>query len=305
MAKSLGMIHTVNHKLSLAANPVPGLPAIQAGATVDLAGELTRQLQRMVHQGNYLKIVGIDMTIDAGNFLDQAAPGGIISGNLLFFQPTRGRCAAYRNAYRAVTAAMRDQGINYRADDLYDFRCAFTTPSLNFVEDFPNVATLDGTNPLVFNGSNKPDDSDNIFRVHNSNIAPASSLQTQPIPFGLYGNTSDFRLNEAQPYSGNEMAAHETPESIPFTAAYDATTEEFVVQFDWRPDPALYVAVMGGLFFISVDSVILNEDESLECNFAFHVSGWKSIMGSPDKKKRSSKKRSSRKTSSHGRKSKK
>ena len=227
MAKSLGMIHTVNHRLTLSNNPLPGLPANQDGTTVDLSGLLTRQLQRMCRQGNYYKLVGIDMTIDPGNLLTQGDPGGIISGQLNYFQPTAGRCAAYRNAYSAATAAMREQGINYRADDMYDFRVAYTYPDIAGIltKDFPNVATLDGTNPLVMLGTNKADSSDNIFKVHNSNIAPASSNQTTPIPFGLYGNTSDFRLNEEQPFSGNAMAAHETPEFIPFTAAYDADQE--------------------------------------------------------------------------------
>lgn len=200
---------------------------------------------------------------------------------------------AYRNAYKATMAVMRDQGINHRADDMYDFRVAFSEEAALFTPAFPNVATLNGSDELVLVGGTNPQQ--NIFTVHNSNVAPVSSVQTQPIPFGTYGNTSDFRLNEVQPFSGNPDAAHLTPEYIPFTAAYDNDAEEYVVQLDWRPDPALYLAVMCGLFRVQIDSGELNDDNFLRMNFALHFAGWKSIMGNPDKKKA---KRSSRGKSS-------
>lgn len=289
------MIHTVNHKCSLLAPLTPGTPVRNDNSIVDLSAELTRQLQRMIRQGQYYKLVGIDLTVDPGSVTDTDRDGGLVSGKLNFFQPTRGRCMAYRNAYHAVTSAMRDQGINYRADDMYDFRVAFQSAVAGYIEDMPNVATLDGTYPLLLRGSNVAlaTESDNIFSVHNSNIAPASSLQTSPIPFGTYGNTSDFRLNEEQPFSGNADAAHLTPESIPFTAAYDADSEEFAVSLDWRPDPALFLPIMCGLFQIELDGFEGNSDSGLELNFAFHIAGWTSIMGDPDKKKKTSK-RSSR-----------
>ena len=107
MAKSLGMIHTVNHRLTLSNNPLPGLPANQDGTTVDLSGLLTRQLQRMCRQGNYYKLVGIDMTIDPGNLLTQGDPGGIISGQLNYFQPTAGRCAASIELFSTYSRPLR------------------------------------------------------------------------------------------------------------------------------------------------------------------------------------------------------
>lgn len=291
MAKSLGMIHTVNHTATI--EDKLGVLTLDA-PVIDASADLTRQHQRMIRQGQYYKLVGLDMTLEAGegNF---TGDGGIISGKLLYFTPTRGRCMAYRNAYKATTAVMRDQGINYRADDMYDFRVAFDQEAAGATPAFPNVATLDGTNELVLRIGTLT--SQNIFGVHNSNIAPASSVQTSPIPFGTYGNTSDFRLNEEQPFSGNADAAHLTPEFIPFTAAYDNDAEEFVVQLDWRPDPALYLSVMCGLFRIEVDSLELNNDDKIVMNWALHFSGWKSIMGNPDKKKRSSRGKSSRRKS--------
>jgi len=288
MAKSLGKIHTVNHECEITSAGI-GLPLIIDNPVIDASGDLTRQLQRMIRQGQYYKLVGIDMTVDAGEF-DNSGDGGLIAGRLLYFTPTRGRCMAYRNAYRATMAVMRDQGINHRADDMYDFRVAFSEQVALLTPPFPNVATLNGTDELCLVGGTNPQQ--NIFNVHNSNIAPTSAVQTTPIPFGTYGNTSDFRLNEAQPFSGNPDAAHLVPEFIPFTAAYDNDAEEFVVSMDWRPDPALYLAIMCGLFRIQIDSGELNSDNILQMNFALHFAGWKSIMGDPDKKKRS--KRSTR-----------
>ena len=286
MAKTLGMIHTVNHEANI--TQLLGVTSIDR-PVIDASADLTRQHQRMIRQGQYYKLVGLDMTISGGSV---DTDGGLVTGRLLYFTPTRGRCMAYRNAYKATTALMRDQGINYRSDDMYDFRVAFDEEATLVTPAFPNVATLNGTDELVLRAASNPQQ--NIFTVHNSNIAPASSLQTSPIPFGAYGNTSDFRLNEEQPFSGNPDAAHVTPEFIPFTAAYDADAEEFVVQLDWRPDPALYLSVMCGLFNIQIDSAELNEEANITMNWALHFSGWKSIMGNPDKKKGLPKKRSTR-----------
>jgi hypothetical protein len=55
-AKSLGQIHTVNNFY-----PVSASGDLM---NIDLPGQLTDQLQRMVRCGNYFKIVGIDMTLD-------------------------------------------------------------------------------------------------------------------------------------------------------------------------------------------------------------------------------------------------
>ena len=57
-----------------------------------------------------------------------------------------------------------------------------------------------------------------------------------------------------------------------------------VYEFMWRPDPALYLAVMLGFFEIHLDQV--EGAPTVDISFAFHVSGWKSIMGNPDKKRR-------------------
>ena len=63
------------------------------------------------------------------------------------------------------------------------------------------------------------------------------------------------------------------------------------MSLQWRPDPALYIAVMCGLFRVRVDELEYDGDaDQAKLTIAVHVAGWKSIMGSPDAKKRRPKK---------------
>ena len=60
MAKELGQIHTVNYELG--STGAVGLAAGQV-YLIDLPGQLTTQLQRMVRMNQYFKVVGIDMAV--------------------------------------------------------------------------------------------------------------------------------------------------------------------------------------------------------------------------------------------------
>lgn len=290
MAKELGMIHTLNTRHSVQDETADQL------FPVDLSYLMTSQLQRMVRQGNYYKLVGIDATIAGYEAGVDTPEGGSISGELQYFNPTRGRCMAYRNAWKATRNAMNDQGINFMADKQYDFRVGLRDNSAySPAYVFPNQATLDGTQGLTLIDGLAPNCE--IFGVHNSNVTPTEVITPGShvvIPFGTYGNTSDFRLNEASAYLGNEDLASTGWESIPFVIAWDDDEEEYALSFQWRPDPALYVAVMCGLIDVKYTNIqILASTDALIVNWAFHISGWKSIMGDPDKKKKSSR-RSSR-----------
>ena len=83
MAKQLGMIHTVNYQFGA------GLAEGQK-YLVDLPGQLTDQLQRMVRQAGYFKVVGIDMTLRniPGSVLLEPIP---IAGRIQYYAPTPGR----------------------------------------------------------------------------------------------------------------------------------------------------------------------------------------------------------------------
>lgn len=287
MAKSLGQIHTVNMQHAISdEDPGQLWP-------VDLSRGLSDQLQRNIRQGQNYKLVGIDANLHGFEVGVDVPEGGSVTGKILFWSPTRGRCMAYRNAFKATMSAMKDQGINHKANKAYDFRVAFRD-SARYAPPyiFPDHATLDGTDGLaMIDGSAQ---NANILQVHNSNVLPFDTTATlNVIPFGTYGNTTDFVLNESSAYLGNPDLASTIPEEIPFAISWDNDAEEFALTFQWRPDPALYISVMLGLIDIRYDNVeMLSSTDRLNIGWSFHIAGWKSIMGSPDKKKRS--KRSTR-----------
>ena len=300
MAKSLGQIHTANVSAQVS----------QAGhmVLVDLPGILTNQLQTMVRQGHYFKVVGIDMTCQ-----DLVGPAGevAVSGVMNYYAPTRGRCAAYKNAYGAVRRAMKLQGINIRGNQHYDFRAPIgdTTGYVNG-GTFLNQTTFDGTNQLTLDDS-AASATDQIFTVYNSNIQPEQTASVDfsagfGFPGATGGSATDFVLNEGEYHEGSRVPfAETTKESIPFSISFgtdSAAGTSSVMTMQWRPDPALYLAVLTGQFEIVIEDI----NDSVPGTFvqlevAVHVSGWKSIMGS--RKKRSSR-RSSKKKTSKGRKKK-
>lgn len=303
MAKSLGQIHTVNRTFVLDGTGTP--PAANGTRyLVDLAGELSSQLQTMVRQGQYFKVVGIDMSVEEQG---GSGGGGQVSGQLRYYAPTRGRCQAYKNAYHAVRKGMELQGINVRGNRNYDFRVPIS--NIDDYEDklaFFNSATIDGTNGLSLTGAAST--TDDIFATYNANIQPA---QTATVAFntgfglpGAPGSPTDFVLNEGEIFDPSLTRSASTDfESIPFQLTYTPGSDSTVWMMEWRPDPALYLAVMCGMFDVLIEEVDVDSGATdLNVYMAIHVSGWKSIMGNPDKKKRRSRKSSKKKKSTRGRK---
>jgi hypothetical protein len=257
-------------------------------ADLDLSGELSQQLQRLIRQGNFFKIVGIDMTVSeyGGN-----TGGAIINGYLRYFAPTRGRCKAYRNAFHAMRNAMELQGINMRDNAQYDFRVEFDSAA--GLSSLTNLASLDGTDPLAFVDSSAPTSTvQGIFDVYNKSVVPINTSANFSAGFNTMGvqtTPTDFVLNDGLLWSGNEEYADTEWESIPFQISYAPDSDDVAFTLEWRPDPALYLAVLGGLMQINIEEVDFNGSATeFEVSIAVHCSGWKSIMGDPDKKKRSS-----------------
>ncbi len=282
MPKSLGQIHTVNAQLPVTASGNK--------LNIDLPGQLTEQLQTLVRAGTYHKVVGIDMDIDAVGTLG----GGQITGKFLYYAPTRGRCDAYRGAFQSMKEVMKTQGINMHENKLYDFRAPINDDGT--ASFFPNQATLDGTNGLCLNNVATPGAS--IFGVHNRSVQPQYTGTAGDLfnpGFNTLLQTSagtDFVLNDAVPYTGNRDVASTDYESIPFSVSYTPDTTDLTLNMQWRPDPALFLAVMCGQLQCVVEEVNFDGGAtSINLNIAIMVSGWTSIMGSPDRK-RSSKKKS-------------
>lgn len=287
MAKSLGQIHNVQETSTVATANIG-----QALRRIDLPGLLSKQLQNMVRAGNMFKLVGVDIGIKPN--VTNPGDGASITGYLRYYSPTRGRCAAFRHAFKATAEMMEAQGIPMRINQLYDFRPALTdNPQLQ--NDLQNQATLDGTNGLCLN-SGVPGAS--IFGVYNKSVmptainTPATDLFDEGFDTIIAAGAAktDFVLNEGSPYDGNPDLADLTYSEIPFAVSYG--DQNTTVSFQFRPDPALYVAVLAGQLEMVVDDLELRGTATTaEVTISCMVSGWKSIMGNPDKKK-SSKKRS-------------
>jgi hypothetical protein len=223
--------------------------------------------------------------------------GGQASGFLEYWSPTRGRCKAYRDAFAAMRNAMKLQGISMTTNPNYDFRVSWKDEqslSVNGQIPLGNRASLDGTNDLVFYGGATA--SSEVFTVHNNSVTPVNTgvpnFQTGFNTMGVQNTPTDFVRDEQDlGYTGNEMFANPNAEAIPFQLSYTPGSTDIADTLQWRPDPALYIAMAFGQLRVKFDELDLDtEVEALNMDVAVHIAGWKSVMGDPDKPKRLSKK---------------
>jgi len=242
MPKELGQIHTVNKSLEFLTSQETTTPFVVGD--IDLPGELTEQLQRMIRAGQYFKTVGIDMSLDLNSNLGESA---VVSGFIRYYAPTRGRCEAFRGAFKAMADQMSIQGISMRDNRLYDFKAPINETASTA---FRNQATLDGANGLALNNTTNP--GAGIFQVHNASVRPVYE-GTNVFDEGFDtllaagGAKTDFVLNDVAPFTGNEHIASIDYETIPFQLSLSTTADESATAtFQWRPDPALYQAVLCG-----------------------------------------------------------
>ncbi len=290
-AKELGMIHTANFEVATGGSG----QATSIIGSLDVSGVLTNQLQRNIRQGNYFKVVGIDIGVDTTGTLG----GGQISGELRYMAPTKGRCAAYRAAFKAMADTMKLQGISMRDNALYDFRVPLTTAG-GFagsvgLSPFQNWATLDGSTGLTMVDETGAIPGSDVTNVHNRSVKPVFEGSTgdlfQPGFDTIFQDSisgTDFVLNDAAQFSGDVDLASPTFETIPFVLTWTPDTTDLAVMFHWQPDPALYLAVMTGQFDVYMEEINLDgdNDNGLNLQIAVHVAGWKSIMGDPNKRKK-------------------
>ena len=285
-AKDLGQLHVVNYTQNISTAP-------SRLVNIDLPGQLTEQLQTMVRAGTYHKVVGIDMSLDTVGIVG----GGQVSGSILYYAPTAGRCAAFRGAFATMKELMTSQGVKTSTNSLYDFKAPINELSV-LSGPFPNRATLDGTTGLALYHSGS--DGASIFGVHNRNVRPTYTGGTSDLfqpgfdtILQSAATGTDFVLNDTVAYSGNRMEASLQYETIPFTMSWTPDSTDMAVKFQWRPDPALFLAVMCGQMQVVIEELNLDGTApGLNLNIAVTVSGWKSIMGVPGKKKSRSKKKS-------------
>lgn len=283
MAKSLGQIHTVTQSRTITGSGQQ--------IEIDLPGQLTAQLQRMVRCGTYHKVVGIDMKIDTPG----ASQGCTLSGFIRYYAPTKGRCDAFRGAFKAMATIMKNQGINMRDNKLYDFRTPLNDGLA--AASFPNQATLDGVTGLSLNNVGHPGAS--VFEVHNRSQQPQYTGTAgdlfQPGFDTLQQSAAtgtDFVLNDAVQFTGDANFASTEYETIPFQLTWTPGSTDLVTNFQWRPDPALFLAVLCGQLEVEVTDIDFDPaGGAANLEVTVMVSGWKSIMSDPKARRSPSKKK--------------
>ena len=269
MAKELGMIHTVSDQYTISAQGQRFL--------TDLSGELSEQLQRRIRQGQYYKTVGWDLNLRP----HPTSPGlgGIVSGRIKYYLPTKGRCQAYRNAFNTMMSIFKDQGINIRQDERYDFRVPLdNTAVYQNGTQFVNVSSINGTSQLNMSDGTNQD----IFTVYNQSVKPVNSAAgINNTGFGAYGSTSDYILQDGVTNFGNPDYASTEFEVLNFTVSFDGVNK-IGDTLQLRADPALYIAILAGQFEIRIDDVQFEAGATLlTLDVNTHVAGWKSIIQPP------------------------
>lgn len=278
MAKTLGQIHTVDYQLQNVAAGDRGI--------LDLSGQLSKSLQHRVHAMSSFKVVGIDMAI--------LGSAGTISGQLKYFAPTKGRVEALKQAWEACKDMLRLNGVKYWNNINYDFRPIFSNPANYLIgnaegTDFFNQASLESVGgvpgPLCL--VDGPAGYKTVFDTYNEGIQPA---QTAVVDFSTgfnvieAGTAGDMVLNEGEYLNSWLPQAEESPEVIPFSLSVDYV-DEIASTWNWRPDPALYLAVLTGQIEIECEAASSAAGGLMDLSVSIMVSGWKSILSSGKRKK--------------------
>ncbi len=265
MAKSLGMIHTVDTTFNNAA----------AGDLflMDLPGQLSKQLQHRIRLLSNFKVCGIDIGIVGSG-------AATVSGEIRYFAPTKGRVEALKEAWTACKTMFKLSGVKYWNNINYDFRPIFRDPTLyQNGGDFLNQASLEsvGGVPGALCLVQPAAGYQAVFATYNAGIQPA---QTAAIDFtsGFHtieaGTAGDMVINEGEYINSWVAQAQELPEKIPFQLSMDTANNEASTTFMWRPDPALYLSVLTGQLEVDIQ---LSSEPLVDLNMSVMVSGWKSL----------------------------
>ena len=302
MAKSLGQIHTTAFNYEIDSGSKGEANAFLCDGSAALSAQFNRNIRMM----SIYKLVGADLVVQMP---DGAAPVGstsdrmIVKGRMRYFQPTKGRCQALRDAYQQFRAMAKAQGVDPGKNKLFDFRVLprpisnYPVNALATENNILNTTTLDGSIELCMTeGATGV----STFASYNVSVKPVDTVLAGDFASGLdtwqSGTQTDFVLNEGTIQTGNANVADLELEEIPFELAYDSTARR-VHTLNWRPDPALYIGILGGFVEIVLDEITAAGSstviEGVEMDISLHWAGWKSIVSSPKKKRRT--RRSSKK----------
>lgn len=297
MPKSLGQIHTTEFNYEVPSTEIGTDKAFLCDGSAALSTQFNRNIRMM----SIYKLVGADLVVQMP---DGAAPVGstsdrmIVKGRMRYFQPTRGRCQALRDAYGQFRTMAKAQGVNPGKNKLFDFRVLprplnqYPVNALFTKNEIYNTSTLDGASELCMTGGPT---GVSVFDSYNEGVNPKdATVTTGDFASGLdtwqSGTQTDFVLNEGTIQSGNPNIADLELEEIPFELAYDSTARR-VHTLNWRPDPALYLGILGGFVEIVLDEITAAGSgtviEGIEMDISLHWAGWKSIVSVPKKRSRS------------------
>jgi len=267
----------------------------------DSSAALSTQFNRNIRMMQSYKWVGADLVVQLPEIVNPFGGQSTqvsVKGRMRYFAPTKGRCNALRAAYQQFRETARQQGVNPSNNKLFDFRVIPRTmgnyePLNPVFGPIYNTTTLDGINPLTMVGSVATA----CFPTYNTGVSPkdtgvtsgdfTSGLRTQ---VGTLTTQTDFVQNEGTIQTGNHLIADLEMEEIPFVLTFDGADKR-TSSLQWRPDPALYVSVLGGFVEFVLDEVKATGAtgtlpvDGFEMDIALHWAGWKSIVQAPSKKK--------------------
>lgn len=313
MPKSLGQIHTTHFNFEA--------PDTSIGAgdsfLCDGSAALSTQFNRNIRMMSIYKLVGADLVVqlpDGAAFNNMTS--AVVKGRLRYFQPTKGRCNALRDAYQQFRTMAKAQGVDPGKNKLFDFRIVPRPLSEYPLNNLPptnpilNTSTFDGVNELVMRGGGA---GHTVFTSYNESIRPRDgTVAAGDFASGLdtwqSGTQTDFVLNEGTIQSGNPLFADEEMEQIPFELAFDIAPGQLkAATLQWRPDPALYLGILGGFVEIVFDEIAAEGTgvlvDGIEFDISLHWAGWKSIVRAPKSRRMiSSRKHSSSGKKNHSRK---
>lgn len=286
MAKSLGQIHTTAFNYEIPSTQI----GIGNAFLCDGSAALSKQFNRNVRMMSIYKLVGADLVVQVpDNIIFGDSDRMIVKGRMRYFQPTKGRCQALRDSYQQFRTMAKSQGVSPGKNKLFDFRVVprplsnYPVNNLFVANNILNTSTLDGASELVMTGGPT---GVSVYDSYNEGVNPKdATVTTGDFASGLdtwqSGTQTDFVLNEGTIQSGNANIADLEMEEIPFELAYD-TTARRVHTLNWRPDPALYIGILGGFVEIVLDEITADGSstviEGVEMDIALHWAGWKSIV---------------------------
>ena len=311
-----GMLHTVHLSMDNPRQDRFGL--------VDMSAQLTRKLQKMVRQGAIFKLVGIDGNLRVN--LDDVTtfPQSSYAGLFFYISPTKGRCDAWRHAFKSVQKWRSLQGVapNYN----YDFRVGLDAKQeIEFTLQFgdspiSNQAWLERTEDvanseqgLFLKNSYAADSYQSIFDVWNMGIEmndggsdPTFGQGWTPYiedPTGTRNVPMDFVKNEQADLVTNPRGPSYASlewDTIPWQLSFSKFDDtaglmqpaNVSATYQWRPVANEYVPVMCGLMMCGITAVSEGgaTDSDGKLDFTFHIKGWNPIIKRRRKSRRRGKK---------------